>query len=160
MTIGGLDAIEVALGVVGEVGAEALEADEVGVETATAYLVTTGLGQQGVAETCDERAKKHHRAAQRGAAKQVIVALEVGNIDVVGTEAERSFVEMMDDDTHLAQQLDEVEGVEDLGDVGDGDFLAGEQHGTKHLEGLVLGSLGLDGATQPVATFDDEACHN
>ena len=64
VALGGLDAIEVALGVVGELGAEALEADEVGVETATTNLVTTGLGQQGMAETRDERAEEHDRTAQ------------------------------------------------------------------------------------------------
>ena len=156
VALGGLDAIEVALGVVGELSAEALEADEVGVETATTNLVTTGLGQQGMAETRDERAKEHDRAAQRHAATQVVVTFEVSHIDVVGAEAERAAFEVMNDDTHLAQEFDEVEGVEDLGDVGDGDFLAGEEHGTKHFEGFVLGSLGLDGATQGVATFDDE----
>ena len=152
----GLDAIEMALGVVGELGAEALESDEVGVETATADLVTTGLGQEGMPEARDERTEEHDRTAQRLASTQVVVAFEVGDVDVVGAEAERAAVEMMDDDTHHAQELDEVEGVEDLGDVGDGDFLAGEEHCTKHFEGFVLGALGLDGATQAVATFDDE----
>ena len=49
---------------------------------------------------------------------------------MVGAEAERAAFEVMYDDTHLAQELDEVEGVENLGDVGDGDFLTGEEYGT------------------------------
>ena len=127
-----------------------------GVETSTTDLVTTGLGQQGMAEARDEWTEEHDRTAQRHTATQIVVAFEVGNIDVVGAESERAAFEVMYDNTHLAQELDEVEGVEDLGDVGDGDFLAGEEHGTEHFEGFVLGTLGPDGATQGVATFDDE----
>ena len=130
VTMGGLDAIEVAFGVVGELGAESLEADEVGVETSTTDLVTTGLGQQGMSEARDKRTEEHYRTTQRHTATQIVVAFEVSHIDVVGAEAERAAFEVMYDDTHLAQELDEVEGVENLGDVGDGDFLTGEEYGT------------------------------
>ena len=72
-----------------------------------------------------------------------------------GTKEEELFPKV-DLHAHILQQLDEVLHVTDVGNIVYSDWLAGEQGGTDHLQGLVLGSLRCNGTAERMSAFDDE----
>ena len=155
----GLDHEEVVGDVEIELRAELLESQEVGVEAPASDFVAARAGNESHAEACQHRADEHHRAAQARAALAVVVRAQVVEVDVAGPERVGVVGELLDLDAHAAQQLDELQDIQDAGDVADCDPLGGQQGGTENLQRLVLGALGGDAAPETVASFDFEYCH-
>ena len=56
---------------------EFLESEEVGVQSSAAYLVAAGLGDHGLAHTCQQRTDHQHTASQFGAFPDELVALQI-----------------------------------------------------------------------------------
>ena len=155
----GANLIDIALGHVAEAGSQHLEAQEVGVQSAASYLVASGTGDDGFAEAGQQRSDHEHRPSERGAFLHKVVALQIIQVQVSGTETVGVAVDTLHLNTDIFQQADEVVDVEDVGNVGDGHLVGGEQRGADDLQGLVFGSLRSDGTLQRVPSFDDECCH-
>ena len=148
--------VEVLRFVVGEAGAKRLHSQEVRVEPSAAYLVAAGLCHESFASACQERSEHHHTAAQLLAALDVGVATEVLVVEAGG--AERVVVRIMPCHfhTHVAEHLDLVAHVNDVGDVLDAYRLVGQQHGAQHLQRFVFRALRRNLALQPMPAFYDE----
>ena len=138
---------------------ELLEADEVGVETAAADLVTAGFGYVSDTETCQQGAYHHDRAAQAAAAAVVVLAAQVVEIYVGGAEGVGVAAEVLDLDAHCREQLDELHDIYYLGDVVYHDALGCEQRCAQYLQRFVLCPLGSEFAVQAGASFDFEYGH-
>ena len=128
-------------------------------ETPAADLVAARLGEEGAAEAREERSDDEDRAAQAGAFRDEVGAVDVELVDVVRREGVLPFGAALHAHAHPAQQVDQVLDVQDLRDVGDGDRLGGEEDGADHLQGFVLGALGMDLAAEAVSAFDDKTAH-
>ena len=100
-----------------ELGAEFLESEEMGVEATSSDLVSAGFGNVPDAESGEHGSDEHHGTAQTGATVPVVVGLEVFEVDVAGLEGVGVVGELFDDDAHAAEEFDELEDVEDTGDV-------------------------------------------
>ena len=152
----GLNLVSVAVGVVVEVGAQLLDADEVRVQPPAANLVASGFGDDGAPEAGHQRPCQHHRAAQAGARLQESLALQVVQVHVRGLEAVGVRAFLGHPHAHVAQQLDEVVHVEDVGHVAHHHLVRREQCRADDLQRLVLGALRADFPAQLVSSFDDE----
>ena len=142
-----------------EFGTQLLESEEVGVQPAASDLVAARFGDVPHAETGQHRADEHDRAAQFGAALAIVVAAQVVEIDVAGAERVGVFCGVFHFDAHAAQQLDELQYVENLRYVANRDPFGGQQGCTRDLQRLVFGALRGDAAVEPVASFDLEYSH-
>ena len=146
-------------------GAEALHADEVGVEAPAAYLVAAGLGHHGVAEAREEGTDEHDASAQGAGLLTVFGAVQHLEVDLVGLEFEGATAfggggdVLPHVDAQQFEQVDEAVDVAYVGDVADAYLLRGEEHGTEHLQGFVLGALGHYLAFQAPSSDDFKASH-
>ena len=116
-----------------ELSSEVLETQEVGIQTTTAYLVATRLGNDSLAHASKQRTDHHHRAAQVGTLFHKLVAFQIAHVQRISLERERTLSDFLDLDINVAQQLNEVVDVADVGDVVDGHLVASEQRGTDNL---------------------------
>ena len=144
-----------------ELRPQVLETQEVGVQTATSYLVATGLGNDGFSHASQQRTDHHDGAAQLGTLVDKLVALQVLQVELVRLEREGTLARalafyLLHLDTDVAEQLDEVVDVADVGDVANDHLVAGQQRGTNHLQRLVLGALWRNGATEQMPAFYSE----
>ena len=69
-----------------EPGAQFLETEEVGVQSATPDLVTPGFGNDSPPHTGEQRTDHHHTATQFGTFLHKLIALQVGEIQTVCLE--------------------------------------------------------------------------
>ena len=155
----GPDFVGVLLGVVFKFSSELVYTDEVGVEASAAYLVASGLGEYGVAETCHHGTHKHYRTAQRCRFLDVfgrgdVVEVYVGGLKRVGVGRN-----LLDFHSHLAKHRYEIVYVENIGDVLDYHLVGCQQGGTQYLQRFVLGSLRGDFSIKAVSAFDNECTH-
>ncbi len=106
------DRIELLAGIEVERGAQLLEAEEVGIQTAAADLVASGLGHVAHAEAREQRSDHHDRTAQTAAAVVVIGTAQIVQIDRLGTERVCILRQTLDTHAHGRQQLDELHDVD------------------------------------------------
>ena len=116
-----------------ELGTQVFESQEVGIKSATPDFVATGLGDNGSSHASQQRTDHQDGATQVGTFLHELVALQVFQVECVGLERERTLSDFLDLDTDIAQQLNEVVDVANVGDVVDGHLVAGEQRGTDNL---------------------------
>ena len=152
----GLDVVDVAVGHLDEFRAQVFEAEEVGVEAAPSDLVASRLCHYGVAEASEQCSYHHDGAAQLRAFPDEVVALQECQVQGVGLIGEGVVAQADDLHADILHESVEVAHVEDVGHIADGHHVAGEQGGTDHLQGLVLGALWLDSAAQQAASFNDK----
>ena len=127
-----------------------------GVQTSATNLVATRLGDDGLAEASEQRTDEQHRAAQRGTLAYKRVALQIVQVQVLGAERVVVGRILLHVHPHVLQQADEVVHVQNVGHVLDVYLIVGEQTGTDHLQGLILGALWCDGSFEQLASFYDE----
>ena len=139
--------------------AEVLEAEEVGVETSTSYLVAARFSHYSLAKASEQRTHHKHTAAKRRALAYVFVAGEEVEVEFVCLERKVALAVARHFHAHVLQQAYEVVDIEDVGDVGYSDGVGREQHSGYHFESLVLGSLRRDGALQLVSAFNYKRFH-
>ena len=151
----GTDFIDAARLNLSELGTQLLETEEVGVQSATTNLVATRLGNDSLAHTRQQRTNHQHRTAQLGTLSDELVALQECHIQAVGLEGIGT-ISSGHLHANLAQQLDEVVDVADVGDVTDGYRVCRQQRGTDDLQCLVLGALRGNGTAQQVSAFNLE----
>ena len=142
--------------IVGAFGAKFHESVNVGVDAAAAYLVSARLGEICLPETGQDRSHHHHGASQLCAAAHKIRAAYVEFVDVPGSEPVLSLGKALHNDTHALKQGDEVLDIQYLGDIGYRYRFGCKQGGAYHLQGLVLGTLRLDGPAQTASALYDE----
>ena len=130
--------------VVLEGGPQPLEAEEVGIETAAAYLVATGTGNKAPAVAGKKGPEYHDGTAEAGCLAAEVVGVEVGKVDVDGPEGVFSLIEAVNHDPHTLKEVDEFDDIKYLGDIGDDDFLVGEKGGTDDLQCLVFSALRVE----------------
>ena len=140
--------------VVGAGGPQFHKAVDVGVNPAAADAVSSRLGEEGLAEAREQRSHHHHGAAELGTSPDELLASDVELVHVARAEAVLSLFELLHRHAHTFQQGDEVLDIQDVRQVGYGHGLCGEEHGTEHLQGLVLGALGLYASAQRAAAFN------
>ena len=121
-----------------ELGTQVFETQEVGVQTATAYLVATRLGNHSLSHTRQQWTNHHDGATQVGTLFHELVALQILQVQSVGLECVGvakglSAIGFRYLDTDVAQQLNQVVDITDVGDVVDGNLFAGEQRGADNL---------------------------
>ena len=139
-----------------ELGTEGLETLKVSVKTTAPYLVTTGFGDDGLAHAGQQRTNHQDAAAQRGTFPNELITLQIGEVEVGGLECQGSGPIDYYLHTDILQQLNQVVDVANVGDVLNGDGLAGQQRGTNDLQGLVFRALRNDGSLQRMTALDDE----
>ena len=155
----GVDVEDTALRVMMEGGSQLVDAQEMGVQTAAAYLVASGLGHRGTSETGYHGTDEKDAAARLAASLQELVALDVGGIYAISLKGIVAGGILGDFHAHVTEQGYLVVDITDVGYVLDADRVTGEQGGTEYLECLVLGSLRHYLATECVAAFYDKCCH-
>ena len=134
-------------------GSEVEETLDVGVDLAAAYLVASRLGEVGLAEASQQRADHKHRAAQRRAALDEIVAERIVQVAILGLEVIAPFFDAFHADSHLLEQGNEVFHITYLRDIGNFHRLRGEECGGDYLQCFVFGALRGDFARQFAASF-------
>ena len=144
------------LGVVGVECAELDKAFDVGVHPATADFVSSGLREVSFPEAREERAGYHHRTAQLGTFADKLRASDVLSIELCSNEGVLALGMARHFHSHTAEQVYQVERVQDFRHVVHVDRGRGKQDCANHLESLVLCSLRGDRATELVTSFDNE----
>jgi len=119
-------------------------------------LVAPRFGHDGTAEACQQRTDGEHRPPQCGALAHELVAAQVFQVHLVGLEGIAALAAGCHLHVDVAQQLDQVVHVEDVGNVADLHLVAREQRGRDHLQGFVLGSLRRYLSFEQVPAFDDK----
>ena len=152
----GINLIHATLDAVVELGAQFLNAEEVGVEASATNLIATRLCYTGLVETGQQRTEYEDAATQGLASLHEFLTAQVFHIETVGLELPSMVAEVGDTNAHLAQQVDEVVDIENVGHIPDDDRLGREQDGRNDLECFVLGSLRSNLAMQFVSAFDDK----
>lgn len=113
------------------------------------------------AEAGEHGAGNHYRTAQASAFALERLPGEVVLVYVVGLEGYFAFAAARHFHTHVFQQLYEEVDVDDVGDIGIGDGLAGEEGSAEHLQGFILCALRNDGTMERTAAADFKGCgHN
>ena len=69
-----------------ELCTQPLETQEMGVQTAAAYLVATGLGNDSLTRTGQQRANHQYRAAKLRAFPDELIALQVAEVKIRSLE--------------------------------------------------------------------------
>ena len=151
--------IELAFGIVAEVSTQSLYTLKVCVEPAAANLVASRFRDQRPSEASHKRSDDHHRASQARTAAQEIGRLEIVQVYPVGLKGIASGSQLLHAHTHVAQQVDQVVHVEDVGHVVDRHPLGGQQRGTDHLQCLVLRPLWHDLTRHAAAALNHERAH-
>ena len=126
------------------------------VQTSASNLVTTRFGNNGLTHTCQQWTDHHHRAAQLRTFLHELVACQEFHVQFIGPESKAVFSRLFNLHTNILQQLNKVVDIADVGNVVNGHHVAGQQRGTNHLQGLVLGALRTDFTTEQVPTFNSE----
>ena len=155
-TLGSAEVVCPDYGIVLKRSAKADHAVQVRVNPAAADLIAARLGEEGAAETAEERAGQHDGAAQGRALAHELQAAHVLGIHLVRLEDVLASGEPADLYAHAFEHCDQVLDIEYLGDIGDPDFLRGQEDGADDLQGFVLGSLRDYLTAQFAATFDCE----
>ena len=70
-----------------ELSTEFFETEEVGVESTTSDLITSGFGNDSPPHTSKQRTDHHHTATQFGTLHHKLVALQVGEVQTVCLES-------------------------------------------------------------------------
>ena len=151
--------IHAALFIVLELRTQILDADEVRIYPAPAYLVSSRLGYDRLAETGKQRAYEHDRAAQRGTLLYEIITLKVTDIHIIGLEAVCIHPFFAYLNPHFAEQLYEVVHIENVGHIMNSHFVARQKCGADDLQHLVFRALRIYVAMQFVSALNDKRSH-
>ena len=130
--------IGMAFSVIVKVGTQLLYTDKVRVQSAPSYLVASGFGDDSFSEAGNQRADQHYRAAQAGTCLQEGVALQIAQVHVCGLETIGVGAFLRHLHPHVAQQLDEVVHVQDVGHITHHHLVRCKQRGADDLQGLIL----------------------
>ncbi len=130
-----------------------------GIQTATTYLIPSGLGVDYLTQTRQQRTDQHHRTAQLIAFLQEVLAGQIGRIQVPRREGIFALCQLLHRHAHRGNQVDQVVHIQYVGQVVDHHRLAGQQRGTQHLQRLVLCTLWRDTAVQLMSSFYYKTCH-
>ena len=142
-----------------EFGPELLKTDEMRVQPPTSDFVAARLRDVTDSVARQQRPDNHHRTAQPGRPVAVVVALQVIEIDLLRLERVRALAEPVDDHPHLFEQFDQLQHVDDGGNVMDNDLLRRQQRGAQYLQRLVLGPLRTDLAFERRSSLHFKCCH-
>ena len=74
-------------------------------------------------------------------------------IQIVSLEDEGSLFKPLHLHSYVLKQKYEVLYIQNFRNIGDFNFLVGQEYGTDYFQGLILRSLGLYAAAQPVSSF-------
>ncbi|OPZ95434.1 MAG: hypothetical protein BWY72_02111 [Bacteroidetes bacterium ADurb.Bin416] len=124
------------------------------IQASTAYLVSTRLGNNGMAKTSQQGTDHHDRTSKGRALFQVVGGIQPVQVKVVSLETPVVSRQALRLDTQTGHQVNQVADVQDIGNVLQHNLLTGEQDGAQHLQGLIFGSLGFDGTGQLVSAFN------
>jgi hypothetical protein len=130
---GGVDMEEVLAGVEVELGAELLEAEEMGIEAPAADLVASRFGEAGFAEAGEDGAKQHDRPAECGGLFAIFFRFKERGVDLCGVEPVGAGTELLDFAPEVANELDELIDVHNIGEVVDGDGLSRQEYSADNL---------------------------
>ena len=103
-----------ALLVENECGAQCLESLDMGIHTAAANLVTSGLAHCSVSQTGQQRSKKHDRSAQSGAFGHKVHALGITAVNVIGLECPASGSGVLHLDAQICKHVYQVPDIKDI----------------------------------------------
>ena len=154
----GFDAVEVGA-FQRELAAQLFEAQKVGVHRPAADFIAARLGQLAAAVAAQHGPQNHHRAAQRAGLRHKLGRVHVVEVDVLGLETVGVGGQLAHFHAQVAQQLNELVDVADVGNVADGDGLRRQQYRAENLEGFVFGALGRDFAAQRFAAAYFKCSH-
>ena len=155
-----LEDVALLVGVIDAACTELLEADEVCVQTATADLIAPRLGEDSVAKAPKQSPSHEDGSAQCSRATEELLTVQILDVDFVSLEGIATLViEARHLHADVAQQVDEVVYIEDVGDVVDRHDLRGEEDSGDDLERFVLCALGTDATLQGIAAFNYVGCH-
>ena len=140
--------------------AQTLDADKVRVQPTASDLVATRLGIHGLAASPEHGTNEHHRTTKLGTFLQKSLTRGKLQIQLVGLKAVRIDPLARHFHAHVAEQLDEIVHIQDVGHVMDGHFLRCQQSGTENLKHFILGSLRMDVALQAMSAFYHKCCHS
>ena len=126
---------------------------DVGVHPAPSYFVASRLREKGVAETGQKRPHHHHGSPQTGTFAYKFLAVYIVFIQIGSLEDEGSLFKPLHLHSYVLKQKYEVLYIQDFRNIGDFNFLVGQEYGTDYFQGLILRSLGLYAAAQPVSSF-------
>ena len=93
------------------------------IQTTASDLVAPRLRDQCLAETCHQRTDDHNRTTQRSAFTQEVVRIQIIQIDVIGLERIGIGCRMFHFHLHVAQKLNKVVYIQDIGYIVDRYFL-------------------------------------
>ena len=127
-------------------GAQLDKTFDMGIHPAAADFVSTRLRKEGFAQAGEQRSGYHHGAAELCAFAYKLGAADVVELEFGGFKGIIPFGVAGHLHTHSAEQVYEVERVEDFRHVADMDRGGGEQYRAQHLKGFILSALRSDGA--------------
>ena len=136
-----------------DVRAQMLKALEMRGERAAANLVAAGTGCVCLAKTPQQRPQHHDGGADGCRQLAEFLRGQHLQIHIIGLEGERVFVELGDLHPHQREDVLVTLRVADVGQVGNRHRRRREQHGGKHLQGLVLGPLRHNLSMQLMTAF-------
>ena len=110
------------------------------VDLAAANLIAARLGKVGPAQSRQQRPDEKHRAAQSGAAANVVAAHNELLVDIGRAKRIASRAATGNMNANANQQVNQVIDVENLGNIVDFHFGARQQRGRNYLERLILGA--------------------
>ena len=125
----GVNLVHATFDTVVELGAQFLNADEVGVEASATNLIASRLCHAGLVESGQQRSEHEDAATQGLASLHELLAAQVFHVKAVGLELPSVIAEVGDTNAHLAEEVDEVVDVEDVGHIPDDDRLGRQQDG-------------------------------
>ena len=155
----GLNLIHIALLIMHKTGTQVLESQEMGIKTATAYLVATRLGDGSLAASAKQGSKHEHAATKRRTLLDKLQTVEIVQVQLITLESIVMTAVLGNLDTNFLEQLNQVVHIQNIRHIGDAHRLIGKNGGTNHFQGLVLGSLRRDGTLERMTALYDERLH-
>ena len=151
--------INITLIIVNEVGAQILEAQEVGIQTATTYLIATRLSYGSLATSTEQRTYHEHTTTKRRTFLHKLQTVEIIEFQLITLECIVVTTVLGYLDTYLLEQLNQIVHIQNVRHVADAHRLAGKDCGTDNLQSLVLGALRCDSTFERMTALYDERLH-
>ena len=141
-------------------GTQVDEALEVGIEASASDLISSRLGDRRLAEAREQRTDQQDRSPKLTTLCEKLFRVGEVQIDVISLEAVGILTLLRHLDAQIHHETDEIHHVQDIRDVGDADFLIGEQSCGDDLQSFVLSSLRDEGSPHLPTALYDKCAHD